>query len=329
MRNSLAAAWGIQWVTLREFLKRDGEKMSVAEAIKAFIQYCGVEKGYSDHTLQVYSHALGQLYDFLRSEVAETPRLESITPPLLRLFAGYLYDRGLSLRSIGTKLAAVRAFLRYCVQQGWIASNPAQHIPTPKAEGKLPVVLREEEIAAVLDSLQRKAEESKEPLHIRNWAILELLYATGIRVGELLKLTVLDVSLALRFVRVLGKGGKERIVPIGEQAWRALARYLEVRNRMLHPQTDALFVSKSGKPLSPSDIYRLVNRVLSEAEIEITRKSPHVLRHTFATHLLNNGADLRAVGELLGHRSLSTTQVYTHVSIERLKRSYRLAHPRA
>ncbi len=300
------------------------------EAMKQFLQYCGVERGCSDHTLQVYSHALSQLYDFLVEETQQRKiPLQHISLSLLRLFVGYLYDQGLSLRSIGTKIAAVRSFFKYCVQQGWLEQNPAQLLAIPKTEQRLPGFLREEEINAILARLEKEAIESRDPIKIRNWAIFELLYATGMRVGELLRLTIVDVNLALRVVRIVGKGGKERLVPMGEQARRAVMHYLEIRDTLFKPKTDIFFVSKSGKPLSYSDIYRLVRRVLEEGNIEAPRKSPHLLRHTFATHLLNRGADLRAVGEFLGHQSLQTTQVYTHVSIEHLKRSYRTAHPRA
>jgi len=273
---------------------------------------------------------LAQLYDFLVEELQQRNcSLQQISLSLLRLFVGYLYDQGLSLRSIGTKVAAIRSFFKYCVQQGWLEQNPAQLLAIPKTEQRLPEFLQEEEVSAVLTRLEKEAIESRDPLKIRNWAIFELLYATGMRVGELLRLTIVDVNLALRVVRVVGKGGKERLVPMGEQARTAVMYYLEVRDRLLKPKTDIFFVSKSGKPLSYSDVYRLVRRILEEAGIETPRKSPHLLRHTFATHLLSRGADLRAVGEFLGHQSLRTTQVYTHVSIEHLKRSYRTAHPRA
>lgn len=299
--------------------------MKYPDAMREFLQYCGIERGYSDHTLRTYSLALAQFYDFLVEEFgSKNIRLQDVSTQLVRLFLGYLHDRGLSRRSIGTKISALKAFFRFCAKREWIKSNPAAAVPIPKVGKRLPTYFLEQELLEILGELEEK---SHDPLSLRNRAILELLYSSGLRVSELLNLRVVDVNFATKTVRVKGKGGKDRIVPFGKKAELALIAYLRIRSKVLQPRSDKLFVSKNGKPLEQSDIYRMIQRLFHH--IESPRKSPHVFRHSFATHLLDHGADLRAVSEMLGHKSLSTTQIYTHVSIEHLKRSYRLAHPRA
>ena len=241
-----------------------------------------------------------------------------------------LQKKGNKSRTISRKIASVRSFLRFLVEEGYLKSNPAEGIPLPKQQKKLPMFLDEGETVRLMSAPVRK-----DILGMRDRAILETLYSTGMRVGELVSLKLNSIDFIGGVVRVSGKGRKERIVPIGEKALESLGKYLKMREELLSKQRkdirqdrNALFLDRWGGRLSARSICRMVSkyvRILG-AKIGI---SPHTLRHSFATHLLNAGADLRAVQELLGHVSLSTTQVYTHVTTERLKSVYTKAHPRA
>ena len=300
------------------------------EAVDRFLQVVETEYGYSQHTRRAYAQDLHQFMSSL-PEGAEQ-RASSLT---LEDCRGWLWQRqqqGSAPRTIARGVATLKSFGGWLERAGIIEGNPTSRLRAPKAGEPLPRVLTRSQMQQILGHLQVLA-DSEDAVHVRNAAICEVLYATGIRVSELCGLTVPDVDLAERTLRVLGKGSKERVVPFGVPAHRALARYsTHARPQLLGSGPEGpppfLFLGRDGKPLSTSAVYRIVASVLKD-EPGSGPKGPHVLRHTAATHLLDGGADLRIVQELLGHSSLDSTQVYTHVSTERLAERYRQAHPRA
>jgi integrase/recombinase XerC/integrase/recombinase XerD len=243
----------------------------------------------------------------------------------LRTYAAVLSERGLAKTSTGRKLAAIRSFHEHLVAVGLAGSNPGDLLPAPKQGTHLPRVLGREEIAALLDRIPART-----PLEVRDRALFELAYSCGLRAEEIISIGVGDIEFDSETIRVTGKGRKTRVLPVGEPAQRALRRYLETARRALEPAPgeQALFVSRRGRRLSPSDVRRRLEKWVREAAVA-GKLSPHTLRHSFATHLLEGGADLRAIQELLGHASVSTTQVYTRVEPSRLRREYAKAHPRA
>jgi integrase/recombinase XerC/integrase/recombinase XerD len=243
----------------------------------------------------------------------------------LRGYAASLSDRRLARATVGRKLAAARALGAHLVATGAVAANPADLLPTPKGDSRLPRVLGRDEVAALLERIP-----AGDPLAVRDRALFELAYSCGLRVDEIVSLELGDLDFDAEVVRVTGKGGKTRVVPIGEPAQQALRRYLEVARHALGATRSerALFVSRRGRRLSGSDVRRRLEKWVREAAVA-GRVSPHTLRHSFATHLLEGGADLRSIQELLGHSSLSTTQVYTRVEPGRLRDEYAKSHPRA
>ena len=298
-------------------------------AMSQFLDHLTHERRLSPHTCRAYETDLRQFQDFY-SERAEgsSGELGSVSRDDVRSFLGYLSRIGFGKRSIARKLSSLRTFFAFLCRTGRIRQNPAHQVRPPKQEKTLPVHLDVSQAARAME-----APSPDTLLGLRDRAILELLYSSGIRLRELVGLTLDAVDLDEGIVRVLGKGGKERIVPIGGRAREALHDYLRRRPEVLEvgaseASRGRVFLGRSGRPLSPSGVQDRVRRYL--AEVSGGRQlGPHVLRHSFATHLLDAGADLNAVKEMLGHASLSTTQVYTHVSVERLKKAYRQAHPRA
>ena len=283
-------------------------------------------RGIAEKTRRAYGTDVEQLAEWA---CAQGIGPHDTTARLLRRFAGVLSERGLSKTSVARKLASIRAFHRHLVQRGEIAANPADLIATPKRDSYLPRVLKPGEVAELLDRIPASA-----PIELRDRALFELAYGAGLRAEELVNLDVADLDPDAEELRVTGKGAKTRIVPTGEPAWRALAAYLERGRgklasgsaaRRLEP---ALFLSKSGRRLSTSDVRRRLRLATARAGSG-AGVSPHTLRHSFATHLLEGGADLRAIQELLGHASISTTQTYTRIESARLRKAYREAHPRA
>lgn len=294
------------------------------DLIQMFLKHLSRERRLSEHTCLAYETDLEQFQTFWD---ARNQALDALDRNGVRSFLGYLNAEGFGRSSIARKLASLRTFLGYLCQTGHLSRNAALQVRPPKQEKALPVHLNVNEA--------KKTMEAPSPdsiLGVRDRAILELFYSTGIRLRELAGLTLGAVDLDGGVVRVMGKGGKERVVPMGKPAQRALQIYLSRRAELfgecLRPdEARYVFLSRSGKALSPSGIQRRVERHIEAATGR--KLSPHTLRHTFATHMLDAGADLNAVKELLGHASLSTTQIYTHVSVERLKKAYRQAHPRA
>ena len=293
------------------------------KAIDEFLAYLTHERNASPHTIASYARDLGQLADYLE---ARGVRFNEAGNVVLRGFLAGLHERKQKKSTIARKLAAVRSFYDFCVRKKRLAENPAKLLATPRQEKRLPAFLSEEEMAAFLDV----PGESRDPLVVRDKAILELLYATGIRVSELTGLTLEDLSFAERLVRVRGKGKKERLVPFGRKAEESLHTYLGLRPLIAQgkKETEALFLNYRGERLTPRSVQRLVLKYLRRTAIG-RRISPHALRHSFASHLLGRGADLRAIQELLGHESLATTQKYTHLDIKQLLAVYKKSHPRS
>jgi integrase/recombinase XerC len=290
----------------------------VEAAAEQFLRYLAVERGASAHTLKGYRTDLADCAAFLADRSLGT--LLDADARTLRAYLAALHERGLARSSVARRLAALRSFYRFLMRRGRARVNPAREIRAPKPPARLPTYLPIDESEALL-----RAEPAATPAGVRDVAILELLYATGVRVAELSGLDVTDVDLREGAVRVYGKGGKERIVPVGRKAVDALRAYLQRRG---DPARGPVFVNERGGRLTVRSVHRIV-RARARAAGLYRRVSPHTLRHTFATHLLDAGADLRLIQELLGHARLGTTQKYTHVSADRLMKVYDAAHPRA
>ena len=286
-------------------------------AVGSFLEYLGVERGASPHTLRSYATDLTEFIGFLDAEKIEG--LAAADTRAVRAFLAHLHQRRLSKATIARKLAAIRSCFRFLARRGALEVNPARQVRSPRLGRRLPSVLPKDEATQLLDAAPEPTAAGA-----RDRALLELLYASGLRVAEGCGLDVDDLDEARRTVRVLGKGDKERVVPVGETALEALDAYLAMRGRQRGP----LFVNARGGRLTPRSAHRIVKRMARRAGIS-QRVTPHTLRHSFATHMLGEGADLRLIQELLGHSRLSTTQRYTHVSPEHLMRVYDAAHPRA
>jgi integrase/recombinase XerC len=305
--------------------------------VQRFLEHLGEERNYSPHTLRAYRGDLERFVAFLAEDFLERPAAElrpgDADPLAVRSFLAALHRGGAGRRSQGRALSAVRSLFRFACREGVMAANPAAGVPAPKAPRELPRHLRPGEVE---DLVEAPAADDREDaaLALRDRALLEVLYATGLRVSELVSLDWRDLDLSARVLRVMGKGGKERMVPFGRQAAAALTAWLggwdEVRSRDrgADPEAEPVFLHHRGGRLSDRSVRRVLDRYVDRAALA-AGVHPHTLRHTFATHLLEGGADLRAIQELLGHSSLATTQRYTHVEIERLLNVYRQAHPRA
>jgi integrase/recombinase XerC len=299
------------------------------EAISDFARHMRIERNLSPHTWKSYLADLGQFRVFLERRTSPA-RAEEVPadPMVIRSFLASLYRQKLSKATISRKVASLRSFYRYLLREGKASFNPAELVQLPRCEKYIPVVLSVDEMMSLL-----RVGFSEDPAGLRDRAMIELFYTAGIRLGELTGMNVGDVHPAEGLVKVRGKGRRERIVPAGGQALEAIEAYLQRRPELAAglPETAdgaPLFLSRRGKRMNPRGVARVVERVVRESGIG-RRISPHALRHTFATHLLDAGADLRSIQEMLGHRSLSTTQKYTSVSVSRLMEVYDRAHPRA
>jgi integrase/recombinase XerC len=330
------------------------------EAIAKYLEYLQSVKNSSPHTILNYRRDLEQFLAYLSPPGARPPALTGVTHTLIREFVAHLHDHGLAKSSIARKLAALRSFFKYCVREGRLKENPARLVPTPKLPKRIPSVLSAEEMNGFLNQLAGMGQAapggrassknstlrpaaSSVPVEVglllrRDRALLELLYAAGLRVSELTGLNLADMEQKERMLRVRGKGNKERIVPYGAKAQEALEKYWPLREQLLEqtvrtsgrqgPHAEAVFLNYSGRRLTPRSVGRIVKKYVRIANVNWDLH-PHSMRHAFATHLLADGADLRAIQELLGHRSLSTTQKYTHASIRQLMDIYDKAHPHA
>ena len=300
---------------------------TIRHYVDPFKEYLEDVRGLSPHTITAYVKDVRQFASWVKSTEGGEKSPGEIDHHLLRSFLGTLRSRGYSSGTVARKLASLRSFFRYLQHSGVLAENPASLLQSPKTSQKLPVFFSREEMLAAL-----RAPGGESFQDVRDRAILEFFYSTGLRLSELAGLDLGDVDIKDRTVRVKGKGRKERITPVGMPALEALQEYLKTRSEFIRKkegaETGALWLNRSCSRLSGRSIQRMVRRYLRLVS-ERAKVSPHVIRHTFATHLLDAGADLRAVQELLGHESLSTTQVYTHLTTDRLKQVYRQAHPRA
>ena len=292
----------------------------LAQQIRTFCTYLDTERNASPHTLSAYRFDLEQLNAFVIDEKGEAAVAGDVDHLFLRRYLALL-GKNTKKSSIGRKLAAIRSFFKFLLRRGSIAKNPAELIATPKKENRLPFHLDIDQATTLME-----APADNEKYVLRDRAILETLYSCGLRVSELTGLSINDMDLSVGMVRVLGKGNKQRIVPVGSRAIQAVREYLEERGAL--SGDGPMFLNSRGDRINRRSVTRIVDaHVLSIAAFK--NISPHVLRHTFATHMLEGGADLRAIQELLGHASLSTTQKYTHVGIDRLMEVYDKAHPKA
>ncbi len=330
------------------------------QAIGKYLQYLESVRNSSPHTIVNYGKDLGQFVSYLSPPGAQLPPLREITHLVIREFVGHLHEQGLEKSSIARKLAALRSFFKYCVREGVVKENPARLVPTPKLPKRIPSVLSAEEMNGFLNELAgagpapagghppaktgdggaTEGAGSTGLLLRRDRALLEMLYAAGLRVSELTGLNLEDMDQKERMLRVRGKGNKERIVPYGTKAQEALEKYWPLREQLLlqtsgsggtqraAPRTNAVFLNYAGRRLTQRSVGRIVKKYVKLVNVNWDLH-PHSLRHAFATHLLADGADLRAIQELLGHQSLSTTQKYTHASIRQLMEIYDKAHPHA
>jgi integrase/recombinase XerC len=292
--------------------------------IRAFLDDLEHRRGLSSNTISGYESDLVQFQVFLEEELGSS-KPSSVDVLAIRSFLAHLHEAGLARASIARKLAALRTFFRFLQREGAIERNPARLVSTPKLDRKLPERIEEAEVSTLLE-----APDATTPLGRRDRAMLELLYGAGLRVGELVALDLSAVDLHSRLLHVTGKGNKERIVPFGEPAEEALSRYLRDRRELvsLGEGTDALFLNHRGGRLTARSVRRVMDHYLRAAALS-SGLSPHSLRHAFATHLLEHGCDLRAIQELLGHESLSTTQKYTQLSTKKLLEVYEKSHPKA
>jgi integrase/recombinase XerC len=297
------------------------------EALAEFLRHLALEKNASPHTVKSYREDLTQALDFFRARLGQqNPSPDRLTIRVLRAYLAWLHEQGYAKTTVARRVSAVRSWCRFLCRQGELSANPAAALRGPRQDKPLPHFLSVEDVMRLLDTPAADA-----PLGLRDRALLETLYSAGLRVSELTGLNVEDVDLSEGLATVRGKGRKERLALLGPPALASLKRWLDgraaVAGALRRPQA-ALFLNKNGTRLSSRSVGRLLEKYLKQAGLD-PRTSPHTLRHSFATHLLDNGADIRSVQELLGHRSLSTTQVYTHVTTHRLQESYEKAHPRA
>lgn len=291
-----------------------------------FLRHLESERGASAHTIKGYREDLESLAEYLADEAGGTPDPASITTLELRGYVAAMSDAGYAKSSISRKLSTIRSFFRYGQREQWVAKNPAAPLRNPRKSRKLPHFLSNEEVGRLL-----AAPPADLPAGKRDRAIFEVLYSAGLRVSELVGLNDGDVDRTQGVVRVRGKGKKERYAPLGSYACRALDTWLAARVLAASaPQGPAapVFTNKFGKRITTRSVARMLEKYIQQCGLD-TRTSPHTLRHSFATHLLDRGADIRSVQELLGHKSLVTTQIYTHVSTSSLKAAYEKAHPRA
>ena len=291
--------------------------------IEEYLKFIQLEKGLSPNTIGAYKRDLKKYQSFLEEQ--NISHIDFVDRQTIQQSLGYLQDQGISAKSLARFISTIRSFHQFALREKYAAKDPTVLIETPKYDKKLPDVLEVDEVLALLE-----APDLSKNNGYRDRTMLELLYATGMRVSELIQIKVEDVNIIMGFVKVFGKGNKERIVPLGETVIDYLETYMEtVRPQLLKKTvTDTLFLNMHGKPLSRQALWKMIKQNGIKAQIYKTL-TPHTLRHSFATHLLENGADLRAVQEMLGHSDISTTQLYTHVSKSQIRKMYNAYHPRA
>ena len=290
--------------------------------IEKFIQYLSTEKKFSDHTILAYSSDLSQFTTFCCEEQVETEI--TTNHRIIRRWIVKLMEENISPRSINRKITTLKSYYKFLQREGIISVNPMNKILSPKTKKTLPFFVEKKQVNKLLDEPDYFGDDYE---GIRNQLMIEMFYFTGMRLSELMNLKISDFDTISLTLKVLGKRNKERIIPVNRDFGEKIKRYLEIRGKIAL-SNDFIFITKTGKKVYEQLIYRIVKKYL-ELVTTIEKKSPHVLRHTFATHMLNNGADLNAIKELLGHSNLAATQVYTHSSFEKIKNIYKQAHPRA
>ena len=295
-------------------------------AIDRFLTYLEVERNAAEMTIKSYREDLTSLEGYLTEVAGRQVRLEEITPLDLRGYVAALHEAGFARSSISRRLASLRSLFRFAQREGIVATNPAKPLRNPRRERKLPHFLTTAEVATLLDAPSRRTN-----LGLRDRALLETVYSAGLRVSELVGMNDGDLDLEQGLVRVRGKGKRERLAPLGKFAVQALRKWLarrELADDERRGDAAPVFVNKFGRRLTSRSVARMIEQLLLKTGLDL-RTSPHTLRHSFATHLLDAGADIRSVQELLGHKSLVTTQIYTHISTASLREAYEKAHPRA
>jgi integrase/recombinase XerC len=292
------------------------------EAISNFVDYLRFEKRFSEHTVLAYQNDLKQFTAFLSAE-GESLVLNEIIAVQIRSWLVKLLEEGIEPRSVNRKITALKTFFKYALKNKWINTNPMLKVVSPKVAKKLPVYVAAERLDFLLD----RAEFPNDFDGRRDHLIIELLYGTGMRRAELLGLTVDDIDFRNKQLKVTGKRNKQRISPLFDHLLEQIKDFLTAREEINYQHSDSLFLDSKGRALYPDKIYRIVRKYLSLISTQ-SKRSPHVLRHSFATEMLNKGADLNSIKEILGHANLSATQVYTHNSIEKLREVYKKAHPR-
>jgi len=292
--------------------------------IQSFLDYLKFEKRYSFNTLTSYTTDLTEFYDYTETQFGIT-ELKEISTAFVRSWLASLKDKGLSSKSLNRKISSLKSFFKYHMKTGAIESTPMDKVISPKIAKRLPVFVKEEDTRTLLETLNSSAEDWKS---LNAKMLITIFYATGMRLSELINLSDNQIDFSRKQIKVLGKGNKERVIPVSREVIAAIRDYQQLKNKEFDDTSNFLLVTEKGKKIYPRYAWKLVNQVLGEAST-LDKKSPHVLRHTFATHLMNNGADLNAVKELLGHSSLASTQVYTHNTIEKLKDIHKKAHPKA
>lgn len=297
---------------------------NVNVSLKLFIEYLQIEKNYSQYTIEHYQHDISEFFMFMAEQAIAD--LTTVAYQDVRIYLTELYDKKMSRKTVARKISSLRSFFKFLLREEKVAENPFALVSIPKAQKKLPEFFYEEEMMQLFNAC-----EASTPLGQRNKALLELLYATGIRVSECSQIRLKDLDMYLSTVLVRGKGSKERYVPFGSFAQDALDTYINHGRKKLLANGNVqenLFLNARGGPLTARGIRTILDRIIEKSSLT-GKIHPHILRHTFATHLMANGADMRTVQELLGHAFLSSTQVYTHVTNEYLKKTYMAHHPRA
>lgn len=289
--------------------------------LEDFINYLEYERNYSNNTIIAYKNNVLQLVDYLNTNKIND--LKKVDYDTIRNYLSYLHGKKYEAKSISRMISSLRSFFKYLKANNIISNNPMLLISNPKVEKKLPKYLTINEVEKILNT-----PDMSDSVGIRDAFILELLYVSGIRVSELVNIKLSDVETSEKKIKILGKGSKERYVLYGSRCEELLNKYMCVRNRFLKYPNECLILSKTGRKLNTREVRNIINRIKTKAGVDISI-SPHTFRHTFATHMLNEGADLRAVQELLGHENLSTTTIYTHLTNEKLRRTYLDTHPRA
>jgi integrase/recombinase XerC len=293
-------------------------------SIQSFLDYLKYEKRYSDHTLTSYKNDLIDFIDFLVLQFGGV-ELKNVNHSFVRSWMASKKEKGLNAKSINRKISTLKSFFKYHLKTGTIERTPMTRVISPKISKRLPVFVQEAEMQKLVQTLYQSTDDWKS---LNSKMLITIFYATGMRLSELIGLKEKQIDFSKSQIKVLGKGNKERIIPVSKDIVDQIKNYQQLKKKDFEKTGETLLVTEKGKRMYPKYAYLLVNQVLENAGT-LDKKSPHVLRHTFATQLMNNGADLNAVKELLGHSSLSSTQIYTHNTIEKLKDVYKKAHPKA